>query len=566
MPVVKDTTLSVSALVEMIERDEIRLPEMQRDYVWTDVKVRDLLDSLYREYPSGTILTWETDKDVVTREFAVAQKKKDRKFELLLDGQQRLTSLSAILRGEPIRVKNRANPIYILFNLEHPDKPEETLEVSEYDADTEIDANGKDKEATEDLMTFVVSHPRFATRKHWIPVSEVFKTEDDAPFLKKAGVTSLDDPRFEKYKNRLKKLRDIKGYPYRIQILGRENSYAEVTDIFVRVNSGGVKLDKADLALAQITAKWPGSLKIFQEFQEECKTKGFDLPMAIHIRNLVAFATNKAFFSNVGKLSRAQLQEAWKKAKQGMDDALVFLGKNHVDNLTLLSSPLIIISVAFFRHLYKEKKGSTLSPEMKKQLAYWTHTANIKRRYSGSSETVLNQDLQSADKHDIEQMLARVEAQAGSLKISPVELEGRNNRSAYYKSMFMAFSHDGACDWHTHPEKTIKEIQEVAKIESHHIFPRTLLQQAGHSRAEIDDICNLAFISAGTNKWISNRHPADYLREYVTDDSSESELEKQCIPTDREFWELPNYKNFLKERRERVAKRLNEFLEGIKEG
>src|SRR5688572_28074354 len=91
-------------LVEMIKNGELSLPEMQRRYVWPETRVRDLLDSLYRGYPSGTILVWETDQEMPTRELAVSQTANPFKgHKMLLDGQQRLTSLSAILRGEPVR-------------------------------------------------------------------------------------------------------------------------------------------------------------------------------------------------------------------------------------------------------------------------------------------------------------------------------------------------------------------------------------------------------------------------------------------------------------------------------
>src|SRR3954469_4945287 len=92
---------SVEELVNMIERGELRLPEMQRRYVWKSTRVRDLLDSLYRGYPSGTILLWETDEDVPLQTFSIAQSVNPYKStKLLLDGQQRLTSLSAVIRGE----------------------------------------------------------------------------------------------------------------------------------------------------------------------------------------------------------------------------------------------------------------------------------------------------------------------------------------------------------------------------------------------------------------------------------------------------------------------------------
>src|SRR5215510_7781284 len=120
----KQQNIPIATLVDMYKRGEMRLPEIQRHYVWKATRVRDLLDSLYRGYPSGSILMWETDEPVPTRDFAIAQDSTafaGRK--LLLDGQQRLTSLTAVLNGEPISVRGRRRPIDILFNLDHPDGP-----------------------------------------------------------------------------------------------------------------------------------------------------------------------------------------------------------------------------------------------------------------------------------------------------------------------------------------------------------------------------------------------------------------------------------------------------------
>ena len=115
---------SVGKLVEMIKDGDLRLPEMQRRYVWTTTRVRDLLDSLYRGYPSGTILVWETDREMPSRDLDVAQAATAWKgHRLLLDGQQRLTSLSAVVRGQPVEVRGKKKPIDILFNIDHPEGP-----------------------------------------------------------------------------------------------------------------------------------------------------------------------------------------------------------------------------------------------------------------------------------------------------------------------------------------------------------------------------------------------------------------------------------------------------------
>ena len=112
------TNIKVSELVEKVQRGELTLPEMQRRYVWPATRVRDLLDSLYRGYPSGTILVWETDEDMPVRELAVKATRTPTTSQklLLLDGQQRVTSLTAILSGEPVHVrsKNRQKTIDIL--------------------------------------------------------------------------------------------------------------------------------------------------------------------------------------------------------------------------------------------------------------------------------------------------------------------------------------------------------------------------------------------------------------------------------------------------------------------
>jgi uncharacterized protein with ParB-like and HNH nuclease domain len=136
--------ISIRTLVEKVIDGELTLPEMQRRYVWTAVKVRDLLDSLYRGYPSGTILVWETDEPGNYRKLQVDGGKKSSLSSnlLLLDGQQRITSLTAIINGQPILVRNKRRPIDILFNLEYPDTLEEELTVieeDEYDDDDDDD-------------------------------------------------------------------------------------------------------------------------------------------------------------------------------------------------------------------------------------------------------------------------------------------------------------------------------------------------------------------------------------------------------------------------------------------
>ena len=554
----------VEELVGMIERGELRLPEMQRRYVWRSTRVRDLLDSLYRGYPSGAILLWETDEKVPIQEFAFEQHDNPyRGTRLLLDGQQRLTSLSAVIRGQLVGVRGRRRPIEILFNLDHPEGLQVVTEVNEDGRDEhgriedEVDSTDDELQKRFNRMTFVVATRKLEQLPQWVKVSEVFKSDSDRPFLKRAGITDLDDPRAEKYSRRLARLRAVRKYVYRMDILERTLSYDEVTEIFVRVNSLGAKLRSSDLALAQITAKWRGALKILQGYQEQCGQAGFDLDLGLHLRNLVAFATGQSRFLTVGNLSVQTLQRAWKECVRGMDFAVNFLKSNaRLDRPALLSSPFLLVTLGYYGHM----RGYEIGAEEAQKLRRWLLLANAKGRYSrGSSETILDQDLSTLRQNGgASELIDRLRLQVGRLDIAPAELEGRSQRSSLFKTMFLAFRAADARDWRSNLAIALEHRGAQHRLQFHHIFPKTVLKTSYSSR-EADDIANLAFISGKTNRQISDKPPSQYFPQLI-EKSGLTAFQAQCIPTDNELLDVDAYKAFLEERRRLVSQRLNEFL------
>lgn len=555
---------SVEELVGMIQRGELRLPEMQRQYVWRSTRVRDLLDSLYRGYPSGAILLWETDEDVPLQDMAVAQQHNPyQSTRLLLDGQQRLTSLSAVIRGEPVQVRGRRRPIELLFNLEHPDQLTTVTEVDE-NADDDDDLSEDEADANEDellqrfnQMTFVVATRKLEQLPQWVKVSDVFKSTSNNAFLKRAGITSFDDPRSDKYSQRLDRLRGIRRYVYRMDILERTLSYDEVTEIFVRVNSLGAKLRSSDLALAQITAKWRHSLEIFQKFQEDCAKTGFDLELGLYLKNLIAFATGQSRFKTVNTLSLETLQSSWKQSCQGMEFAMNFLRSNAgIESLALMSSPFLLVAVAYYCH----SRDYALSVDESAQLRYWALATNAKGRYSrGSSETILDQDLATIRQGGtVQDLIDRLRQQVGRLDITPEELEGRNQRSALFKTMFLAFRAAGAKDWRSNLAIALDHSGVQHRLQFHHIFPKALMRDLVTSR-EADDIANLAFIGGKTNRAISDKPPATYLPPLIAQ-LGQPMFDAQAIPVDTALLDLSAYKAFLSERRRRISAALNAFL------
>jgi len=134
----------------------------------------------------------------------------------------------------------------------------------------------------------VVAWRALLSDPRWIKVSDIFNPDrTDWQLLKPLGL-SPDDPKYDLHTKRIQKVRAIRSYPYVMQVLERDLSYEEVAEIFVRVNSLGMKLRGSDLALAQITARWPSSLQLFEAFAEECERVWFTFDLGLLIRTLLA--------------------------------------------------------------------------------------------------------------------------------------------------------------------------------------------------------------------------------------------------------------------------------------
>lgn len=567
--------IPIGTLVDMYKRGELRLPEIQRHYVWRATRVRDLLDSLYRGYPSGSILMWETDEPVPTRDFAIAQESNafaGRK--LLLDGQQRLTSLTAVLSGTSVQVRGRKRPIDILFNLDHPDGPPTDIVEVESDEDSptasddelnddaddgeSVDGNEQGLQEKLNRRTFVVAAKNLASQPQWVSVSAVFATANDAEILKKAGITSFDDPRFQRYSDRLKKLRAIKDYQYVVHVLERNMSYEEVTEIFVRVNSLGAKLKSSDLALAQMSSRWPNLLKELEVFQEECEQSWFTIELGQLVRSIVVFATQQCLFRSVASTPIEKLKDGWQQAQEGLRFAINFLRSNAgIEDETLLSSPMFIHTLAAVSRL----KDNKLTADEQNALLHWLLVANARGRYSrGSTETLLNEDLAILYRGDgIAGLMDPVKRQFGRLHIEPSDLAGRGVNSPLFSLAYLALKSAGAKDWYSGLGLSLTHQGKLHFIQWHHIIPKSLLKERSYETGEINEIANMAFITGQTNRRISNKEATQYLVDIVAKQGKET-LESQCVPIDEALWSTDNYRAFLAYRREALAARMNAFI------
>ena len=157
-----------------------------------------------------------------------------------------------------------------------------------------------------------------------------------------------------------------------------------------------------------------------------------------------------------------------------------------------------------------------------------------------------------------ERLETRITAEQKALIQRAAELEGRNARSAYFKTMFLAFSEDGAKDWTSNLAISLSHSGKQHRLQFHHIFPQAILKKL-YRAAEVNDIANLSFIGGKTNRQISSKSPHLYFPG-VLEKQGEQAFVAQCIPTASERLTTDTYQMFLTERRTLIAKRLNDFL------
>jgi len=563
------TDISIGELVKKVERGELRLPEMQRRYVWPATRVRDLLDSLYRSYPSGTILVWETDEDIEARDLATRPTNTPTTSQklLLLDGQQRITSLNAILKGQPVKVRSKSKEkmIDIMFNLDHPEgAPLEAMEIDETDFNQDLDEfegeEAADRDIQEELSkrTFVVASRALKNNPVWISVSDIF-VKREAELLRPLGINS-DDERWDKYSDRIKKVRDIENYMYSMQTLGKNLSYEEVTEIFVRVNSLGIKLRGSDLALAQISSRWKGFVDVMEDFASEFgEDENYIIESGLPVRTMVIFATKQSKFKTVSKISKEKLENSWREAISGLRFAVDFIRNNAgIESLSYLSSPFLVIPIA----VYATLNGEKLSNEEEKKLLKWLYYAHMRGHYSlGSSETILDADLSVLFKEkNLDSLMATLVQHVKRLEVEAADLIGKSIRSPFFSMLYFVLRKNGAEDWFTGIKLSDNNVSKNHTIQFHHIFPKSLLRDAGYDRKEINELSNLAFIGGKTNRKITNKEPNKYFIEDVISNRGEEALIRQLIPVDKSLWEIDKFKDFLNWRRNKIVETINNFM------
>ncbi|MGE3659746.1 MAG: DUF262 domain-containing protein [Pseudonocardia sp.] len=509
----------LSTILDQIDAGSMLLPEFQRAYVWNRDQVRGLMRSLYHGYPVGALLVWETDgqgQAVRGGMTPVGPK------QMLLDGQQRVTTLYGIVRGRP--------PAF-------------------FDGDAGAFAGLRFNVQTEGFQFHAPIKMKDDPR--WVDVTALFvRGTDDIYAMLYAHPETRQ--RFSTYVDRITRVRNILERVFHVEaITGADKTVDVVVDIFNRVNSGGTKLSKGDLALARICSEWGDARPTMSRNLERWRHGGFSFTPDWLLRNVNAVATGRAPFSALEDVSAAEFQDALNAALHHVDHFLddLAVGRLGLDHDRVLMGRYAVPVIS--RHLQNRGGRFADGPEADKALYWYVHAA-LRGRFAGSTETYLAKDLETVDKAGIDGVIAALaRTRKGNMTIDAQDFEGVGRGARSYPLVYLLTRVTAARDL-----VTARPLgAEAAAVTVHEIFPKAMLSKAGYGRAEINQVANLAFLAPSSAMHLSGLAPESHLGSLDA-----VARRSQFLPEDPTLWRVENYRDFLTARRELLAAAANTFL------
>ena len=525
--------MKISTILDHIDGGEIALPEFQRGYVWNRDQVRGLMESLYRGHPVGSLLVWSTKTDT-----SIARGNGNLSpgyVKLLLDGQQRITSLYGIIRGKAPQFfdGNPAAFLDLYFNIDE--------EAFEFYGPVKM----KDNPA-------------------WINVTEVMQ-RGIGDFVTALNAAPGGHENINTYVARLNHIAQIKDRVLHIEeVTGEDKTVDVVVDIFNRVNSGGTKLSKGDLALAKICAAWPEAREEFKARLSKWKYYGYEFTLEWLLRCVNTYTTGEALFTALKDVDAAVIRENLGTVEHYIDYLLNLIASRlGLDHDRVLGSRYSFATIVPLLKLYG---GSISDPAERDKLLFWYVHTFLWGRYTGSTESVINQDLEALEHGDrpMDALIERLRQNRGSLKIEPNDFIAWSRGARFYPLLYMLTRVWKAKDWETGIELSQHLLGSLSGLQMHHIFPKAFLYEYNYNKREVNALANFTFLTQETNLKVSDRPPAEYLAEYA--DRDPSLLESHWIPMDRELWKPENYLEFLQARRELLAQAANDFLNSLHQG
>jgi hypothetical protein len=572
----RDTGYTLNHLIEDIRVGRIGLPDIQRPFVWSATKARDLFDSLYRGYPVGTLMFWETGAEVGTRRIGVDGV--DRVPQLLVvDGQQRLTALYSVITGQRILTKSfEERRIQIAFR-----PSDQAFEV----ADAAI---VRDPEFIPDITTLWETGGRTTARAFLQRLSQ-------------ARGSDLDDTQQDILEERIDRVRDLRDFRFQVVELGVAANEEQVAEIFVRINSEGVQLNQSDFILTLMSVHWEKGRRQLEAFSRAAVDLAVTGPSPRNafldpspdqlLRIGVAVAFRRARLQLVYSLLRGKDLETGQisEVRRTEQFNLLAAAQDTAMDLRNWHEFLKCLTLAGFRSRSMITSETTILytyalwliglrdfgldfRSLRPVIARWFFMAQTTGRYTSSPESTLESDLQrisdlpagdgGAFTGELDR-LVRANFTNDYWHISlPNRLDTAASRSP---ALFAYLAALNLLDAEVlFSDVRLKDLLDPAvaapkSMERHHLFPKAYLTSLDIvGIRQVNAIANMAFLDWSENAKISASSPAEYwpaMTVNLDPDKLKRQVHLHALPVG---WEQLDYATFLDRRRSLMAQVVQE--------
>jgi hypothetical protein len=534
----RDQRLEVKDIVENIDSatlGKLDVPEFQRGYVWTAEKAKKFVDSLWRGYPVGTILLWES-------EYSEPKVAKGSGIQRLwiVDGQQRITTLSLMLGKKPYWWA----------------EAEEWNELfSRYDVLVDVSK-------PMNSMEFSLPNPVRSKSPEWVSVRTVLTSQNLSRLADEIAKRNKQD--FSEVHEKLQSIKRIENYPLYEIIINHE--IEDVAEIFTRLNSAGVKVRESDIIIALVAAKQGGWVRgEFNPFLAGLEDRGFELDPAILIRSLAVIGKGVARLRDISKSfweKSDEFQNGWDETKRSISHITRNMFEAGVLSSDILPSHNTLIPLfalcAKFGHSFRFKRA-----------LYWFLLATRDGRYSGSAITVLDQDTKIINE-------SPTFDEAINALVEPLRVPDSFTKEDFLKDydddffrlvLYLLVFNNEAKDWIYQDirigyDRSDRQLNEGFKPEWHHFFPKKVLREHQADQSRIDSLANRAILNERANRMFTSKEPREYLRKYNVD---VERLVEQLIPVEETLWQVTNYERLLDRRASGLADSASEYMGKLKD-
>lgn len=450
--------MRISTILDKIDYHQLFVPAFQREYVWKRGNAKELMDSLIKEYPTGTMLTWETS-DPPELKGPHKYHQTQGAVRILLDGQQRITTLYMLIRGEippyytPEEIVEDTRNLYV--NLD-------TMELS-YHSAQKMQGNAL-----------------------WQNITDIFQGKVSAfdlePQIAAQGQT-IDITALKKLNDNINTIVHVREREFPEQTIPIRANVREAIDIFYKVNASGVALTDAELALAQISGYWPQARSVFKAKLGALEKEGFVFRLDFIVYALLGCLYHMG--SDMRKLhdpgNDADIRQAWDRLeKQVLDYAVnVMRAKAFVDHTAEINSIYALVPIIVYCF---DQNGKHLNDEQIRKLVKWFYYSQIRARYVSQLPQKLDRDLRviRESEQPFDELLAVIQEET-RLEVRPLEFEGSGVQNPLFSMVRWYLKSRGAvCLTTGLPLR--QNMGAKYQLEYDHIFPFSQLKKAGYGK------------------------------------------------------------------------------------